>query len=162
MSRPLGRFHCLVLVVVSLSLLGCRDDGLPKRAPVSGKVTYNGTPLAHATINFYPEQSGERVSVGETDEKGEFTVWCYEKGDGAVLGKHKVGIRKEGPPKPTGVHPSQVAEGMDESWYEEMGQSFTRDPLIPSRYFSPDTSELAVEVVAGRRNTFEFHLEGTP
>jgi hypothetical protein len=162
MSRTQFRSSSLVLIPVCLCLLGCRDDGLPKRAPVSGKVTYNGEPLAGAMVNFYPEQPGERVSVGETNDQGEFTVWCYEIGDGAVLGNHRVAIRKEGPPKPTGVHPSQIAEGMDESWYEEMGQSFTREPLIPPRYFSPDTSELAVEVVGGRRNTFEFHLEEAP
>ena len=33
-------------------------------------------------------------------------------------------------------------------------------PLVPKKYFSPDTSALKVEVLSGKDNVFDFVLEG--
>ena len=33
-------------------------------------------------------------------------------------------------------------------------------PLIPKKYFSPDSSGLKVEVIAGTDNAFDFPLDG--
>ena len=53
---------------------GCsNDDGLAKRYPVSGTVSYNGQPLAKGRINFVSKDTTARSASGAI-ENGSFFV----------------------------------------------------------------------------------------
>ena len=85
-------FSLLVLVLV----LGCSDT---QHGTVSGVVTLDGQPLAHAHVSFQPtgaELNPGPGSVGRTNDKGEYTLEIVGGGQGAVLGWHKVSIRTGG------------------------------------------------------------------
>jgi hypothetical protein len=76
--------------VASLMLLvGC-GDGRPTRVPVSGRVLIDNQPLTFGTIQFLP--AGARASQGKIDKEGRFTLTCFGKEDGAVIGRHSVAV----------------------------------------------------------------------
>jgi len=91
--RPLSLLPLLLLLAA-----GC--GGPDKTAPVSGRVTLNGKPFAHAAVLFQPvATSGNNEpgpgSVGTTDTDGRYTLSIVGKGTkGAVIGKHKVQITR--------------------------------------------------------------------
>jgi hypothetical protein len=79
--RSIIPFAALVL------LTGC-GDGKPTRVPISGKVLIDGQPLKLGSIAYVPK--GARPSGSAIDKDGHFELTCYEHGDGAVLGAHRV------------------------------------------------------------------------
>jgi hypothetical protein len=86
----------LVLTVVAAWVAGCGGPGY-RIAPVSGRVTLDGKPLAQATVQFYPVGPQSNVSPGPpssgvTDDDGRFTLVLSDgtAKKGAVVGKHKV------------------------------------------------------------------------
>src|SRR5215210_5154014 len=90
-------FRCagLTAAVLALFAFGCGKD--PHRlAPVSGKVTKGGAPLANASVVFLPETKPGAMpsptSRGETDKDGKYTLMTSEDKPGAVVGAHKVRI----------------------------------------------------------------------
>jgi hypothetical protein len=88
------------LVLVFLCLCGCRDDGVVL-VPVSGNVTLNGQPLAHAKVMFQPDATGRAPSSeGTTDSHGHYQLAVTVLGrDGAMPGVHKVTICAAAAPK---------------------------------------------------------------
>jgi hypothetical protein len=70
-------------------LAGC-GDGKPSRVPVSGRVLIDGQPLKYGQIQFIPDN--DRLSSGRIGSDGRFTLSCFEKEDGAVLGTHRVTV----------------------------------------------------------------------
>src|SRR5262245_3726367 len=88
------RAHWIFVAAALVLAPGCSAS---KFAPVSGKVTMNGKPLANATVAFNPipaEGSIESgpTSVGTTNQSGEFTLRATLKQTGAMVGKHRVTI----------------------------------------------------------------------
>jgi hypothetical protein len=88
------------LSLLSLPLLllaGCGGEPY-KVAPVSGRVTLNGQPLANASVTFSPVATGGNLEPGPgsyatTDTDGRYTLKIIGKESrGAVVGKHKVRI----------------------------------------------------------------------
>jgi hypothetical protein len=120
---------------------------LPATAPVSGTVTYKGKPLPDADVSFMPEGGG-RAATGRTDANGRFTLSTFSINDGAVIGKHRVSVIAHGPSRP--AKPGEGA-GMP-------GETVPGDPLIPPKYFSPDSSGLVQEVESGGKRV-ELVLE---
>jgi hypothetical protein len=85
-----------VLVLASAAVAGCSDSNL---APVSGRVTLDGKPLAGATVNFQPDVPGKAYpglgSMAVTGDDGAYTLAVVgQKTNGAVIGPHKVYISK--------------------------------------------------------------------
>lgn len=78
-----------VLSTLLLATIGC-GDGRPDRVPVSGRVLIDGEPLTFGYIRLVPDN--DRPSGGQLDAQGQFTLTCYDGGDGAVLGRHRVEI----------------------------------------------------------------------
>jgi hypothetical protein len=73
-----------------LLLAGCGGSDV---VPVTGTLSYKGQPVKNAYVDFVPANG--RPSWGETDEQGRFKL-NYERGrDGALVGKHKVWVRKK-------------------------------------------------------------------
>ncbi|HZT79944.1 MAG TPA: carboxypeptidase-like regulatory domain-containing protein [Gemmataceae bacterium] len=87
----------LLPVLPLLLLAGC-DTGPYKIAPVSGRVTLNGKPLANVAVTFQPIAPEGSIdagpgSSGVTDADGRYTLTLIGKDrKGAVVGKHKVRI----------------------------------------------------------------------
>src|SRR4029079_2260524 len=85
-----------------LSAAGCGSK-YPPTAPVKGKITINGIPVTTGLINFYPT-TGERPALGHIGPDGCYSLTTFERGDGALLGRHKVSIKstriENGPPTP--------------------------------------------------------------
>ena len=83
--------HRWTAVVAFLVVMaGCGQEG-PQIAPVHGRVTLNGKPLAGADVQFQP-QDADRPSRGRTDSEGRYEL-MYKRGEpGAVVGQHTVRI----------------------------------------------------------------------
>ena len=86
--------RCLAVLGVAgvIVMTSCgTDDGLGKRFPVSGKVTYNGNPLEKGDISFVPD---DPKGVGATGliENGAYTLATGGNNDGARAGKYKVTV----------------------------------------------------------------------
>ena len=86
----------LLVAVTTLALFpGC---GPPTIAPVRGRVTCKGKPVADAALIFSPvpknendKESGKAAAAG-TDEDGYFVLSTYKERDGALIGKHRVSV----------------------------------------------------------------------
>jgi hypothetical protein len=85
------RYSAVVVTFLAsiVSALGC-GDGRPDRVPVSGRVVIDGKPLAFGNLMFVPPEG--RASYGSLDSDGRFALSCFEPGDGAVVGSHKVAV----------------------------------------------------------------------
>jgi hypothetical protein len=127
-----------------LFLVGCSGGG-PSLALVSGKVTFNGKPLANATVGFYPEGPHAGVnSSGRTNDNGEYTLKTVMEGKpGAVVGKHRVSII--------------VASDSAGSDAPADKQLKNRAPKIPSKYFGGE-SQLSCDVPSGGKTDANFDL----
>ena len=76
---------------------GCGGGGAV--APVSGRVTLGGQPLAGAVVTFQPERAADAPalqvagSVGKTDAEGRFELRLIAPDKaGAAVGQHRVSI----------------------------------------------------------------------
>jgi hypothetical protein len=79
-----------IIVPLLMVIAGCGQSG-PQIAPVHGRVTLDGKPLAEADIRFQPDGQ-ERPSIGHTGHDGRYEL-IYKRGQaGAVVGKHTVRI----------------------------------------------------------------------
>jgi hypothetical protein len=96
--RPLLRLG-LLLPFLFLPL-GCAKKTAPL-APVSGRVTLDGKPLAGALVRFQPQQRDKDPNMapdalGHTDDQGNYTLSTVlptgEEKAGAVIGRHNVQI----------------------------------------------------------------------
>jgi hypothetical protein len=75
--------------LATLIFAGC-GDGRPARVPVSGMVLIDGQPLTRGHVKFVP--SNGRPSIGKIAEDGKFTLTCFDGGDGAIPGAHRVQV----------------------------------------------------------------------
>jgi hypothetical protein len=125
-------------VLVLFLALGCGDHR-PKTAVVRGTVTYKGKPVPNGTVNFV-SASGP-AATGEIGPDGSYRLTTFRKGDGAVLGAHKVVI---------------VAMQKNDAQIE----AFTPlpPPIVPMKYTSAATTDLTAEV-KDQENTINFDLK---
>jgi hypothetical protein len=128
-----------------LVVAGCGGGGL-SLAPVSGKVTFDGKPLANATVGFYPEGPNSGVnSSGKTNENGEYTLMTVvDRKTGAVVGKHRVSI----------IVASDTA-GSDAP-ADKLPKN--RAPKIPTKYFGEE-SILSCVVPSDGKTDANFDLQ---
>ena len=127
-------FTTLFALLTAATILGCGPAGLNTR-PVSGKVTFDGQPIAEGRIQFRAVEGDQRAFSGEI-KNGQYTLQ-------ALAGKMKVEIIASRP----------VPGKFDESNPGEkvpVGEMY-----IPARYNSQ--TELTAEVTTGK-NQFDFAL----
>lgn len=84
--KPQG-FRILIVGVACL-LAGCRPAHQLETAPVRGKVTLDGQPLASGYVMALPTRG--RMARGAIQPDGSFALGTYGKADGAQIGKHPV------------------------------------------------------------------------
>lgn len=89
---------CLSLACLALiALAGCGTGAPagPELIPVSGAVTLDGTPLAHALVTFIPD--GATLGAGGsgmTDAEGKYRLVYGRGGQGVAAGQYRVTISK--------------------------------------------------------------------
>lgn len=132
MKSVLSRRLIVPVVLIAVAVAGCSRNDLPELAPVTGKVTLDGTPIKTGLISFVPDSArgtDGTPGIGNIDESGAYRVTTLDA-DGAQVGFHKVR--------------AYVLEG--------------GVPAIPERYLDPETSGLAFEVKANQENVFDVEL----
>jgi hypothetical protein len=138
-TKAFPHFAFVVLAAAVLPLVGCGSNQM-KTAVVRGTVTYNGKPVPNGTVLFVPD-SGP-TATGEIGSDGSYRLTTYRKGDGAVLGKHKVMV--------------VAVEDMTNRLPEQRNP--LPPPIVPMKYTSLATTDLRAEV-KDQDNTIDFNLE---
>jgi hypothetical protein len=121
-------------------------------APVSGRVTLEGRPLANARVTFQPVAREKDTDPGPgstalTDADGRFTLRVVGRNaNGAVVGRHRVRI--------VAYAGGAVPTVTDDSNPRLPPQ------VVPARYNS--ATELFLDVPAGGTSTADFNLTYHP
>lgn len=138
----------LSLVVLGLLVLtGCGDQR-PTRVKVAGQVLIDGQPLKFGHVRFVPK--GERPSEGKLDETGHFTLTCYDGGDGAVPGVHRIEVAASESLSSTQMRwhaPKKYADFSTSGLEEEI---------------TGDTDSLVIELHGEGGKPFKPFVEGAP
>jgi len=79
----------LCLAGVLAASIGCSED---KFGQVSGRVTFEGKPVAAADLEFQPEVTGAAPSYARADDDGRYTLKYSASKTGAEVGTHLVKI----------------------------------------------------------------------
>lgn len=128
-------------VIVVLTAYGCGRSDRPSFHRVSGRVTYEGEPLADATL-MLQRISGEKMefarrSICLSKPDGTFEPYTMQEGDGLPAGVYAVGITAQewagGPP---------LTEGISDEEYARIRWK----SKIPAHYSDPRTSGVQIEV----------------
>jgi hypothetical protein len=116
---------------------GADPDAVPA-VPVAGMVTFKGKPLEEGTVQFVPEKG--RAASGKI-QGGQFVLTTYEPNDGAIPGKHAVGVTssKSMPARP-GAEPEAVS-------------------LIGTKYTSPGEAGIFFEIPAKGKEDIVIDLQ---
>jgi len=141
----------LMFVVFALVLTGgCSGSGKIKTNIVEGTVTYEGQPLAGASVNFSPEGTGD-AAFATTDADGKYKLQTLrgEVDAGTTAGDYVVTISKYDE-IPTG----KKYKGDDGEMYDET----TSKPALPETYMNRAKTPFKKTVVQGK-NTFDFALK---
>jgi hypothetical protein len=144
MLRKISVLAAAWLVAV---VLGC--GGSSKTSSVTGRITYKGKPVPKANISFTPVEGATRAATGLSDDNGYFKLGTLSTSDGALPGNYRVSIIARGPDR--APKPGEVGSGMP-------GEMMPGDPIIPQKYFAPDSSGLTYEVKKGS-NSADFDLK---
>jgi hypothetical protein len=141
-----------------LVVIGCGDDGLGKRYPVSGKVTYKSEPVAIGTVTFFATSGKDAETHGATGaiKDGYYSMSTIGGEDGVFPGDYQVSIAAR-----------KADMSQAKANQEKTGGSFRQDDvakayknaesLIPKKYESTEKSGLKAKVEA-HSNTINFDL----
>jgi hypothetical protein len=130
MKSAAGRWGGRGLVAVSAwaLLAGCGGgDGEVPAVPAAGTVTYQGKPVEKGTVYFLPEKGHPATGA---IEGGKFTLTTYKEGDGAIPGKHGVGVAV------TEAVPTKDGDTAEKY-------------VVPQKYADPGSSKISVDIPAG-------------
>lgn len=151
----LTRFFAAVFL-----LSGCGGNDWPATAGVSGTLSRAGKPVAGATVCFRSDEA-PRYGYGTTDAAGRYVLSTFEPEDGAIIGEHVVVITAD---NPGGSVAADVPSDMSSPEYQAAYATGLRDanapvknPAVPARYGSPNTSPLRATVKPGD-NVIDFDL----
>jgi hypothetical protein len=144
------RIAILSLGILYLAAIGC--SGGPPTGVVTGKVTFNGEPVAHGIVTFYGDDG--RVDSSQIDD-GNYTVHR------APVGPVKITVTGGGL-APGGMGPPGMKMGkeMSEKLAEKGGAvpegkaaARLKDPKqIPRKYGAKETSDLTFTVKKGTQS----------
>jgi hypothetical protein len=134
-----------IAIVICATGAGCSGS---KIAPVSGRVTLDGKPLAGVHVSFQPIAKAGDINPGGgsyavTDAEGQFRLLLVEgEQPGAVIGKHRVEITARSEPIPANV---------------DLARKPTPKVFVPAKYSR--NSELTFEVPPGGTKDANFELK---
>jgi len=137
------------LGIAGLALVSLACGRGPEYAPVSGRVTLDGQPLAGAAVVFQPighsrDDAGGYGSSAKTGADGRYTLRVAGPNDsvGGLVGTHRVSIT---------TRVSESAPGSDEITLKKGGEK------VPAKYNTK--SELTFDIPAGGTSTADFDLK---
>lgn len=134
---------------------GAAPDNRPKRTPASGTVTYNGSPVAGATVTLRPTAMEGSGAAGMTDANGKFTLSTFESNDGALPGEYIVLVTK------IKVDTPQAAVSEDDPAYSGAPEVTTppkEQNELPAKYEKENTSDLRATIGDSPVNDLKFDL----
>ena len=132
-----------LLAPLALLLSGCQDSG-PARAPIQGRVTVGGQPLAAGRILFKPIAPTEGPVTSAAVVDGWYAL---TEENGPIIGKHRVELEAE--------LPLGFALDDEQAFARRGGKRLPANPIPPR--FNRD-SILKVEVVAEKENQFDIQV----
>lgn len=143
-------YVCTLLILTAVLLAGCPGGtAIEGTVPVTGTVTYQGTPVDGATVSFGPVGEGGRAASGLTSSSGEFTLTTLNVGDGVLPGKYRVTVSKV---------ETQVPQAEGETMDYQAAKPEVKH-LVPEKYERAATSGLEAEVTVDGENRFTFDLQ---
>jgi hypothetical protein len=126
---PIFKLAILLAAVSS----GCSG---PNAASVSGSVTLDGQPLTTGMVGFYPDGGSGAPANGQIDVNGRYAL-STGSDTGLSPGKYvAVVVATKDPPQP----------------YDKTGAEIPPIPITPAKYGSTTTSDLRIEVKAGKND----------
>lgn len=160
MMNPKSLAAQLLVLAACCVLPGCSHSDRPATFPVHGKVTYQGRPVAGATVAFLAP-GAPRSAVGTTDQEGSFRLTTFETDDGAIAGTHVITVIKtNGQPIVATAEAGQVENdpaAIEKAMQQTALQMRRAQSSVPARYADRKTSNLRQEV-APRENEVEIKL----
>jgi hypothetical protein len=127
------------ILVGALAAPGCSG---PNAASVSGSVTLDGQPLTTGMVGFHPDGGNGAPANGQIDSSGNYSL-STGSDVGLTPGKYiAIVVATKDPPQP----------------YDKTGAEIPPIPITPAKYGSTTTSDLRIEVKAGK-NTVPLALE---
>lgn len=128
-------FSCIVIS-------GCMENSSFKpTVPVflaSGKILYQGKPLAGIILIFHPADVNQKIkSQATTDDDGKFVATTFKTADGAPEGDYIITL----------VVSSNESDSTREDAATERQFRKERPVRFPSKYQNPATSPLKVKVI---------------
>lgn len=127
-------------VVIFVAIAGCSESG-PLRAPIHGKVTVAGQPLAAGRILFTPVAPNQGPATSAVITAGEYKI---PKDEGPVIGSNRVEVEAD----------LNLGFALDDeaSFAKRGGKPLPPNPIPPQ--FNRD-SQLVVEVKPGAENSYD-------
>ena len=148
-TKTMKKFALGLVALAMLAVLPACSNAI-KTEGVTGVVTYNGEPLADATVKFLPTDGTGSQSYGKTNEKGEYKLQTIlgAADAGTTPGEYKVTVDC--------VETYETGVTFEENG-EEKNETKVRS-VIPEKYNNPETSGLTATVNPGD-NKIDFALE---
>ncbi|MCL2118476.1 MAG: carboxypeptidase-like regulatory domain-containing protein [Planctomycetaceae bacterium] len=119
-------FLCSFLAVGLLP--GChKNKGNPDYRVVKGKVTWDGSLVEGATVNFFPLDNVGVPAVGFTDAEGNYALTAtdsLEGGTGTKPGKYRVTVKK-------------LSEAVDQNTADLESGKITQEEFVKRQYANP-------------------------
>jgi len=123
----------------------------PRRVPAGGIVELDGKPVEDATVVFVTRGADgkkEYAALGQTDKMGKFRLTTFRPKDGAIVGKHLVGIEK------TATVTTNPVKGLSPEDQPKVVKN-----VLPEKYRVYSSSGLEAEVTEKGPNEFVFRLD---
>ncbi len=142
------KFALYLVALAMLAVLPACSKAI-KTEGVTGVITYNGEPLANATVKFIPTDATGSQSYGKTNEKGEYKLQTLlgAADAGTTPGEYKVTVDC--------IETVETGNMIEENG-EEKEETIAKS-LIPPKYNNAETSGLTATVAPGD-NTINFDL----
>jgi hypothetical protein len=129
------------IVTLAVVVAGCSS---PNAASVSGSVTLDGQPLTTGMVSFYPEGGEGAPATGSINSSGNYSL-STGTDSGLAPGKYiAIVVATKDPPQP----------------YDKTGAEVPPIPITPAKYGSTNSSDLKIEVKAGK-NTVPLALQSS-
>lgn len=134
----------IALAALTVAMVGCGNSGL-QRAPIRGKITVSGQPLASGRILFTPVAPAEGPATSAVIVNGEYVI---DRKEGPIVGTNRVEIE------------DSVAVDFaldDEAAYAQraMTRSLPRS-VVPPQYNRQ--SQLTVDVKSDAENAYDIDI----
>ncbi len=146
------------MLLVTVLASGCSEDSAEptgEQATVTGKVTYDGTPVTLDSSVVFSCLDPAVTAAGEIDSLGNYTLRPANPDVGIPIGRYRVMIRPPAPP-PVQMGSEEYKQIMQQGANAEAARTPTAGD-IPEKFTSFDTSGIVLELKPGP-NTFDFDL----